>query len=135
MGQSSPMKGKHHSDETRYKIRMAILEGLRKRGISHRSNLIACKFIDDLNTSEGWELQHAGNGGEVQVYGYLLDGYDEKRDIVFEYDEPRHHLTSKKQKDIHRQNDLFSYFNSVNKPISFWRYDERYSNLYEVHPV
>jgi hypothetical protein len=133
-GQSSPMKGRHHSNETRFKIRTSILNRLQQNGISHKSNPVACKFMDDLNASVGWSLRHAGNGGEVQVYGYLLDGYDETLGIIFEYDEPRHHLTAKKKKDIQRQRDLFHYFRNVNKPVSFWRYDERYKTLYEVFP-
>lgn len=134
MGKSSGMKGKKHSPEARFKIRTAILDNLSKQGISHKSNPIACKFIDELNKSNGWNLQHAGNGGEVQVYGYLLDGFDSKRGIVFEYDEPRHHLKKKKEKDRIRQNDIFQHFASANKSIEFWRYDERYEKLYRVTP-
>jgi hypothetical protein len=133
-GQISPMKGKKCSDETRYKIRMSILEGLKQKGIRCRGNLTACNFIDILNSVQGWNLQHANNGGEKQIYGYLLDGFDEHRGIIFEYDEPRHHLIANKKRDIQRQNDLFKYFKSINKPISFWRYDERYKNIYEVLP-
>lgn len=132
MGQISPMKGKKHTDETRYKIRMAILNDIKSKGISHRSNPIACKFIDNLNKERGWNLQHAGNGGEVQIYGYLLDGYDKDNKIVFEYDEPQHHRKKKKENDIKRQNDIFKYFQNIGEVISFWRYDERYDNLYEV---
>jgi hypothetical protein len=131
-GQPSPMKGRKHSDETRHKIRLAILANLKSKGISHRSNPVACKFIDDLNVSRNWNLQHAGTGGEVEAYGYLLDGFDKGRGIIFEYDEPRHHLTAKKKKDIQRQNDLFRYFQSLETPVTFWRYDERYQTLYQV---
>jgi len=132
MGKSSGMMGKRHSSETRFKIRMAILDNLSKQGISHKSNPVACKFIDNLNKSHGWSLQHAGNGGEVQVYGYLLDGFDSERGIIFEYDEPRHHLKKKREKDLIRQNDILQHFASIGKQVEFWRYDERYEKLYRV---
>jgi hypothetical protein len=135
IGQISPMKGRHHTDVARSKIRKAILEDLKLKGISHRSNPVACQFINNLNIIRNWNLQHAGNGGEVIIDGYLLDGYDKNKNIVFEYDEPQHHLTSKKKKDIQRQNDIFKYFDAIGKSISFWRYDERYKNLYEVYPL
>lgn len=134
MGKPSGMAGKRHTAETRYKIRKAILEDLAVRGVSHRSNPIACKFIDSLNKSRNWNLQHAGNGGEIEVYGYLLDGYDKEQNVIFEYDEPRHHLKKKKEKDIIRQNDIIQYFTSIGKKVSFWRYDERYEKLYCVTP-
>lgn len=133
-GIPSPLKGRKVSDETRYKIRKSIIEGLKAKNISQRGNPTACRFIDLLNESMGWKLQHASNGGEIEIYGYFLDGYDAERGIIFEYDEPKHHLKKKKQKDQQRQNDLFDYFKRVNKPISFWRYDERYKTLYEVLP-
>lgn len=132
MGKPSGMTGKRHSPETRYKIRKAILEDLASKNISHRSNPIACKFIDELNKNKGWNLQHAGNGGEIEVYGYLLDGFDATRGIIFEYDEPRHHIKKKREKDIIRQNDIFQYFSSIGKQVEFWRYDERYEKLYRV---
>jgi len=36
-------------------------------------------------------LQHAENGGEFEVAGYYLDGYDKNLNIAFEYDEPGHY--------------------------------------------
>lgn len=102
-------KNKLHSENTKLKIRLSIIEDLRKKGVkfgcvgASNFNSKACQFIDRLNQEKGWNLQHALNGGEVQLYGYFVDGYDKKRNIIFEYDESL-----------------------------FIRYDERNNNLYEI---
>ena len=68
-----------------------------------RQNEKACKYIDELNIQKGWELQHGLNGGEKQVGPYFLDGYDEKRNIAFEYFEKAHHKNHKKEeRDVAR---------------------------------
>ena len=40
---------------------------------------------------------------DCPICGYFLDGYDESRGIIFEYDEPKHHLAKRKEKDWIRQ--------------------------------
>jgi len=134
LGKKSPMFGKKHSEETKEKIRIALTRNLKTRGFSSKHNPTACKFIDRLNASMGWNLIHAGNGGEVQVAGYFLDGYDAQRGIIFEYDEPRHHLSKKKEKDLIRQNRILAHFGKINKRIDFYRYDEKCDRLYKVSP-
>ncbi len=91
----------------------------------------ACQFIDKLNKEKGWNLQHALSfDGEKQICGFLVDGLDEKRNIIFEYDEPHHYDVNGnlKSKDIYRQNVIIEKYN----PKEFWRYDEKRQNLYEV---
>ena len=89
----------------------------------------ACKFIDNLKKERGWNLQHALNGGEVELYGYFVDGYDKERNIIFEYDEPKHNQISFKKKDIIRQNNLIKKID----PHLFLRYDEQWNKLYEIN--
>jgi hypothetical protein len=123
--------GKARSEETKYKIRLATIRDLQKKGIVGRiknHNPFACKFIDTLNKDRGWNLQHALNGGEVELYGYFVDGYDKEKNIVFEYDEPNHNKSSRKEKDIIRQNRII---NTI-KPSLFIRYDEASNKLYNV---
>ena len=45
-------------------------------------------------------------GGEIQLYGYFVDGYDKERNIIFEYDEKKHYKSNGNlnNKDIYRQN-------------------------------
>ena len=50
-----------------------------------------CKYIDELNKKNNWNLQHALNGGEFEVDGFFLDGYDNNLNIAFEYDESKHY--------------------------------------------
>jgi len=132
LGKKSHMLGKRHSEKTKEKIRISLVRNIKERGFSSKYNPNACKFIDRLNGSMGWNLIHAGNGGETEVCGYFLDGYDEVRGIIFEYDEPKHHLSKKKEKDITRQNRILKHLKELGKEVKFYRYDERYNELYEV---
>lgn len=91
-------------------------------------NPIACEFIEQLNQTNGWKLQHARNGGEQMVCGYWLDGYDKEKNIVFEYDESFHYPYGKlRHKDIVRQNRIIAFLN-----CAFWRYNEKTKELYKV---
>ena len=88
----------------------------------------ACEFIEQLNTSNGWNLKHARNGGEQMICGYWLDGYDKEKNIVFEYDESFHYPYGKlREKDIVRQNRIIDFLN-----CEFWRYNEKTKQLYKV---
>ena len=61
--------------EQRYKARMATIADLKKKNMvlgkpgARNFNLNACKFIDKLNMEKGYNLQHALNGGEMELYG------------------------------------------------------------------
>lgn len=133
-GKSTSWKGKKHTEETKYKLRMATINDLKRKGIkigtreSMNFNEKACQYIEKLNKERGWNLQHALNGGEVELYGYFVDGYDKKRNIIFEYDEKRHNESYWKKKDIIRQNNLIKKV----EPTVFLRYDEQWNNLYEI---
>jgi hypothetical protein len=123
--------GKKRTEETKYKNRLATVNDLFKKGIIGKSinhNPRACEFIDKLNKEKGWNLQHAENGGEIELYGYLVDGYDKERNIIFEYDEPHHNKLNKKQKDLVRQRRLLE----IIKPNMFVRFDEENNKLYDI---
>jgi len=128
-------KNKIVTEETKYKLRLATINNLKKKGIvggirGKNFNSKACEFIDKLNKERGWNLQHALNGGEVELYGYFVDGYDKKRNIVFEYDEPYHYISERilKPRDTIRQQRIMEYI----KPSMFIRYDEKQNRLYDV---
>lgn len=127
-------KGFHLTEETKYKLRLATINDLKNKNIlvgkntSRNFNPKACEFIDKLNEERGWNLQHALSGGEVELYGYFVDGYDKERNIIFEYDEPRHNQTCWISKDIIRQNNLIKKIG----PSKFIRYDEQWNRLYEI---
>ena len=111
------------------KLRYRALERIKKSGIVMGYNPHACKFIDEYGKQNGYNFQHALNGGEVIVSGHSLDGYDKEKNVIFEYDEPHHYIGGKlKVKDIIRQKRIIGKIN----PSSFLRYDEKSNKLYDV---
>ena len=128
---SKSLVGKPLSEEHKYKLRIATIKDLEKKGISGRAknhNPVSCGFINRINELFGLSLRHALNGGEVELYGYFVDGYDKEKNIIFEYDEARHRHPYKKKRDRIRQDNLLREI----KPTLFIRYDEVSKVLYDV---
>lgn len=128
----SSWKGKHHTDETKRKIREGMAKYFTKNGYGANSSERACKYIDKLNEQNHWNLQHAKNGGEIVVCGYYLDGYDKELNIVVEYDEPYHYTdvynNILREKDIKRQNEIIQEINPT-----FYRYNQKLDLLYKIN--
>ena len=121
----------YHTEGFREKLREHRIEQIKKLGvITSNYNPEACRVFDDLNRKNGWNLQHALNGGECKVCGYFLDAYDSEKNIVVEYDEPHHYCFGRKlkNKDSIRQSRIIERLN----PTQFLRYDEEQQNLYDV---
>ena len=143
-GKGNGMYGKHHSketidkisnntkqsiqsDEIREKMRLSAIKRLKHQGIVMSFNPKACEFINKLNKEKGWNLQHAMNGGEIEVRGYYIDGYDKENNIVVEYDERRHYCRGKlREKDIKRMNEIKSHLG-----CKFLRFNEYVGELKE----
>lgn len=104
-----------------------MLKKIRDMGAWPCFNPRVCHFIDNLNYSLGFNFQHALNGGEVEVVGYSLDGYDKEKNIVFEYDEPWHHNPCKREKYMERKQNIISKLD----PFMFIIYDEKHHRLYD----
>jgi hypothetical protein len=143
-GEKNGMFGKTHSDATKEKIgkasrgrivteesrqhsREVMLAKIAANGWV-KINPEACAFIDKLNIILGLNLQHGKNGGEFQIMGYSIDGYDKEKNVIFEYDEPWHHSTRSKKKDKIRQENIINKLN----PTLFIRYDVKYNRLYDA---
>ena len=108
-----------------------IMQNYRKSiNTLHKANVSnkACDYIDNLNKIKGWNLKHGRNGEEKQIGPYFVDGYDYKRNIVFEYDEVEHNKPKRKKKDILRQEYIIKMLN-----CEFWRYDEKTDTLYKIN--
>lgn len=125
--------GKTHSELTKEKIRYSTIRYIESlKGICKaRYNKKSIEYINLLNELNGWHLQHAENGGEVNIGGYFVDGYDSELNIVFEYDEPKHYKNVEESilnnKDVNRQNFI------INKTgCKFYRYNEKMDYLYEI---
>lgn len=129
-----PFKGKKHSEKTKEKMRYAAMNYLNKA--KHlkcpRYNVKSIDYINSLNEEKGWNLQHAENGGEYEICGYYVDGYDKEHNIVFEYDEPHHYNdvinSMLKDRDIERQNIIIKELN-----CDFYRYNEYMKKLYKTN--
>lgn len=92
-------------------------------------NPVASDYLEKLNKSRGWNLKHAGNGGEQLICGYWIDGYDSEKNIVVEYDESYHYPYGKlRLRDVKRQSRIIAFLK-----CEFWRYNEKESALYRVN--
>lgn len=113
-------KGRKFSPESHIKMRRAAIQRVINQFGTISYNKDACVYIDKLNERNGWNLQHAENGGEIEICGYLVDGYDKDRNIVFEYDERQHFTCEGKlrKKDLKRQKEIVDHLK-----CDFYRYN------------
>lgn len=127
-------KGCKHTSETKEKMRVSAMNYLKemKNVTCPRYNVNSIQYMNFLNEERGWNLQHAENGGEVEICGYYVDGYDKEQNIVFEYDEPRHYVDINNsilyEKDIERQNVIIQKLN-----CDFYRYNVEKDYFYKVN--
>lgn len=126
---SQKILGLRRTEETREKLRIAKLIQLKDQGISRGFNRAACSFMERLNKNHGFQFIHAENGGEVMIGGYMVDGYDREKNIVFEYDEPKHENFNRKAKDLQRTSSLIQ-----KSGCKVLRYSERYNRFYWSYP-
>lgn len=105
-------KGKSHPQDVKDKIstahrinRSKLIEGTIQ---FPNFNIQACSIIEEYGKMNGYNFQHALNGGEFHIkeLGYWVDGYDINKNVVIEYYE-RYHLTPKwKEKDKKRMENI-----------------------------
>lgn len=103
-----------HSRETVKKIRLNYLQRISERynngyQLTPNYNPEACKLIDQYGKENGYNFQHAENGGEILIsgLGYWVDGYDKDKNTVIEIDEQHHFKNGKlSNKDILRQKEI-----------------------------
>ena len=118
--------GKKHTEEIKEKLRIFALQRIKKQGTIISFNPKACQFMDNFGRENGYNFRHALNGGEVDIIGYYLDGYDKERNVIFEYDECEHEKTRQKMKDLKRSERL------INKlGCKIIRYSEKFNKLYQ----
>lgn len=116
------------SDQNRLHQAMLVTKRIGEFGSGPNFNKSACKYFDQLSIQRGWNLKHALNGGEKRVGPYSVDAYDEKYNIVVEYNEKFHYRNSvvierdkKRAAFIYEQlRCQFFVFNSVNGVLEKW---------------
>jgi hypothetical protein len=103
---------KTHSKETKDKISLKhrINRSILIQGTIQFPNFnpIACDVIEKYGKQNGYNFQHALNGGEfyIKELGYWVDGYDKEKNVIIEYQE-KHHLTPKYiEKDKKRKEEI-----------------------------
>jgi hypothetical protein len=99
-------KKRKFSEEHKRNQRMAAIKRIENRTgqITPNYNLEACKIIEAYGKEYGYNFQHAEHGGEVNILGYFVDGYDKEKNTVIEYYEKHH--TRQIDKDTFRENEI-----------------------------
>ena len=112
------------------KLRLIRIKQIKNNGSVHFPNFNknACLYFDKLNEEKGWKLQHALNGGEIQIGGYFLDAYDAHNNIVIEYDELKHKIDKRRNK---KDREKEKYIIDKLK-CKFYRYLEYENKLIEI---
>lgn len=118
-GKNNPHYGKHipKSIEHKKRIRLSCIkvvnEKLKLCGKKMRPNFnpIACKLIDEYGKQNGYNFQHALNGGEfyIKELGYWLDGYDKEKNVVIEYYENNHWHRNRIEHDENRKKEIIDF--------------------------
>jgi endogenous inhibitor of DNA gyrase (YacG/DUF329 family)/very-short-patch-repair endonuclease len=110
------------------KISISHIKRMKKFSSSLKSsfNPKACEYFNNINKEKHWNLKHALNDGEKQILNYFLDAYDERLNIVVEYDEHHHNYPKQKLKDIKRMNEIINHLH-----CKFYRYNEKTKELKE----
>lgn len=110
-------KGKTHSESTKNKI--ATSHRINRSQLIEDTiqfpnfNIHACSIIEEYGKMNGYNFQHALNGGEFHIkeLGYWVDGYDIDKNVVIEYYE-KHHLIPKQEiKDKKRMENIIKTLN------------------------
>lgn len=125
-------KGKKFSEQHKCSLRIARAEFIKNNGGGPAFNIDACKYFDGLSKQNGWNLQHALNGGEHYIceLGYWVDAYDKDKNIVVEYDEPAHYRNNDViQHDYNRMKNIITHLH-----CRFFRYNEK-RKILEEHKI
>lgn len=104
--------GEHNKDpEKRRSQRVKMIE-IRKKLYGNSItfyNPEACKIIENYGKENGYNFQHAENGGEYHIkeLGFWVDGYDKEKNVVIEYYEKHHKY--QKERDERRKQEIVDY--------------------------
>lgn len=106
--------GKKHTQETVAKLRLSAIKRIERQigQLAPAYNVNSIAIIEKFGKENGFNFQHAENGGEFRVpgLGYWVDAYDKKKNVVLEIDERQHFdkFGNLNEKDIKRQKEIIS---------------------------
>lgn len=118
--------GLKHSAATKRKMRLSKIGHIKNRngGIAPRYNKMSVEYFRQMEERFGWNGLYATKNGEfyIQTLGYFVDYYEPTRNIVVEYDEPKHYNVDNtlRTKDVDRMNEIVQHLK-----CQFFRYNER----------
>lgn len=125
----NPFHGKTHSEETRKRMRISALKRISEIGgvnVGKKEN----DYFASLEKETGWDGVFHGKSGHQFVLwelGYSVDYYEPTKNIVVEYDEPRHYRCGALlEKDVKRMNTIKNHLR-----CKFFRYREKTGELSE----
>lgn len=116
-------------------------ENMRKGRVKYLTSVLGAKpnynknsipVLERIAEEHGWHIQHAENGGEFYTgIGYFVDAYDKEKNVVLEYDEPRHYVDKEnnilREKDLIRQRRIIEHLH-----CEYWRFNEKTQTLWRV---
>jgi hypothetical protein len=84
--------GRKHKEETINKMKIVGANRIYDNKWHPSFNVVACEIIENYGKENGYNFQHAMNGGEyfIKELGYWVDGYDKEKNVVIEYYEKAH---------------------------------------------
>jgi len=96
--------------ETRKKMSKSAKKRVIEQGTYVSYNKSSIAVIEEYGKKNGYSFIHAENGGEYQVPNtpFFVDGYDEKNNVVIEFDEKYHQSKKQQIKDKQRQDMIGS---------------------------
>jgi hypothetical protein len=99
-GKDNPNFGKHLSDKTKEKIRLARTEFLKNIcGISGKLGRYESQILNEIEILFGYKIIR-----QFYIMGYWLDGYIVELNLAIEIDEDKHFQNGKlRKKDVERQ--------------------------------
>ena len=97
------MLGKHHSDETKQKMRISTIKYIEnsKGPLRTRIGRQETQLLDLQEQKDSCNIQRQY---QIKTLGYIVDGYCHETNTIYEVYEPWHN--KKIQKDLQRQNEI-----------------------------